>query len=374
MSAQVEPFETVIIGGGQVGLAAGYHLARRGMEHVILDAGERIGDPWRARWPSLRLYTQAKYDGLPGMRFPGRGSAFPSTNEMADYLDAYARRFQLPVRNGVHVDSLSRKGELYEVCAGERRFLARNVVVATGVMQVPAVPEFAAGLAPRITQLHSNDYRGPEQLQAGATLVVGASHSGGDIAWEVAHTHPTILAGRDTGQLPFSIESRRARLGMPVLTRVWKHVLTVDTPMGRKEKQEVRSHGAFLLRYRKADLEAAGVERVFSRVASMQGGLPVLDDGRVLDVANVIWCTGFRPDYSWIDLPLAYEGAYPAQYRGAVDGLPGLYFLGMLFLHAFSSMLVLGAGRDAKRVVDHIAARAQEQTSDTRERVLEAVA
>jgi putative flavoprotein involved in K+ transport len=161
---------------------------------------------------------------------------------------------------------------------------------------------------------------------------------------------------------------------MPVLTRVWKHVLTVDTPMGRKEKQEVRSHGAFLLRYRKADLEAAGVERVFSRVACMQRGLPVLDDGRVLDVANVIWCTGFRPDYSWIDLPLAYEGAYPAQYRGAVDGLPGLYFLGMLFLHAFSSMLVLGAGRDAKRVVDHIAARAQEQTSDTRERVLEAVA
>jgi putative flavoprotein involved in K+ transport len=239
---------------------------------------------------------------------------------------------------------------------------------------VPVVPQFAAKLAPRIRQLHSSDYRGPEQLQPGTTLVVGASHSGGDIAWEVARTHPTILAGRDTGQLPFSIESRRARLGMPVLTRVWKHVLTVDTPMGRKEKPEIRSHGAFLLRYRKTDLEAVGVERVFARVADSQEGLPALDDGRVLDVANVIWCTGFRPDYSWIDLPLEYEGAYPTQYRGAVDGFPGLYFLGMLFLHAFSSMLVLGAGRDAKRVVDHMAARAKEQPSGTGEPALEAVA
>ena len=373
MTTHAEQFETVIVGGGQVGLAAGYHLKRRGMEHVILDAGRRIGDPWRERWPSLRLYTPAKYDELPGMRFPGRRPEFPSTNQMADYLEAYAERFELPVRNGIRVDGLSASGERYVVSAGEQRFEADNVVVATGVMQVPVAPEFASELDSRIRQLHSNDYRGPEQLQPGATLVVGASHSGGDIAWEVAHTRPTILAGRDTGQLPFSVDSRRARIAAPLLKRVAKHVLTVDTPIGRKMKPLVRAHGAPLLRFRKADLEAVGVERFYGRVAGVQEGLPVLDDGRVLDVANVVWCTGFRSDYSWIDLPLEYEEGFPKQYRGAVDGFPGLYFLGMLFLHSFSSMLVLGAGREAKWIVEHIAARAG-VTAPARERAVAGVA
>jgi putative flavoprotein involved in K+ transport len=374
MSAQPEHFETVVVGGGQVGLAAGYHLKRRGMEHVILDAGERIGDPWRGRWPSLRLYTPAKYDELPGMRFPGRASAFPSTNEMADYLEAYAERFELPVRRGVHVGGLSRNGGRYELRAGERRFQADNVVVATGVMQVPVVPDFASELAPQITQLHSNDYRGPEQLQDGLVLVVGASHSGADIAYELAATHRVVLSGPDRGQLPFSVESRRARLGAPLLKQLATHVLTVDTPIGRKMKPEIRSHGAPLLRYRRADLEAVGVERVVVRVAGAQDGLPALEDGRVLDVANVIWCTGFRPDYAWIDLPIEYEGAYPKQYRGAVDGFPGLYFLGVLFLYAFTSMLVLGAGLEARWVVEHIAARAKEQLAGARERPFKAVA
>jgi putative flavoprotein involved in K+ transport len=350
----------VIIGGGQVGLATGYHLKRRGMEHVILDAGERIGDPWRGRWPSLRLYTPAKYDGLPGMRFPGRGFAFPSTNEMADYLEAYSERFELPVRTGVHVDSLSRQGELYEVRAGERRFRADNVVVASGVMQVPVVPQFASLLARRITQLHSNDYRGPEQLRPGRTLVVGASHSGGDIAWELARTHPTILAGRDTGQLPFSVESRRARLAAPVLKRLALHVLTVDTPIGRKMKPEIRSHGAPLLRYRKADLEAAGVERVLARVAGVQDGLPVLEGGRVLDVANVIWCTGFHPGHSWIDLPVFGSDGEPRHERGVVTSEPGLYFVGRHFIYSASSTMIHGVGRDAEHVVKTIATRTAE--------------
>lgn len=374
MNGQAEHFETVIVGGGQVGLAAGYHLRRRGMEHVILDGGGRTGDPWRGRWPSLHLYTPAKYDELPGLRFPGRRSAFPSTNEMADYLEAYAERFELPVRHGVHVDGLSRRDGRYELRAGERRFQADNVVVATGVMQVPVVPELAAELAPQITQLHSSDYRGPEQLQDGPVLVVGASHSGADIAYELAASHRVVLSGPDRGQLPFSVESRRARVGAPVLKRLATHVLTVDTPIGRKMKPEIRMHGAPLLRYRRTDLEAAGVERVLARVAEVRDGLPALEDGRVLDAANVVWCTGFRPDYSWIDLPLEYEGAYPKQYRGAVDGFPGLYFLGMLFLHAFTSMLVLGAGREAKWVVEHIAARAEQQPAGVGKPPLEAVA
>lgn len=354
-----ERFETVIIGGGQAGLATGYHLKRRARDFVILDGGERLGDPWRQRWPSLRLYSPARYDGLPGLAFPAPRHSSPSTHEMADYLEGYASRFELPVRSGVHVDGLSRAGERYVVTAGDRVFEADNVVVATGVMQQPVVPEFAAELEPRVTQLHSLDYRSPAQLREGGVLVVGAAHSGSDIAFEVSATHETILCGPDTGEIPVPLESRRMRATWPVMKFLATRVLTVDTPMGRKMRSKIRAHGGPLLRYKPADLAAAGVERIVARMTGVQEGRPVLADGRVLDVENVIWCTGFRPDYSWIDLPLEYEDGYPRQYRGAAASHPGLYFVGMLFLHSFSSMLILGAGRDAKRVAEQIASHAR---------------
>jgi putative flavoprotein involved in K+ transport len=356
---QAERFETVIIGGGQAGLAAGYHLTRRGRPCVILDGSERVGDSWRQRWPSLRLYSPARYDALPGLRFPGPRNAFPTGNEMADYLEAYAQRFDLPVRLGVDADGLSRDGDQYVVTAGEARFEADNVVVATGVFQEPFVPDFAGLLDPSIRQLHSNDYRRPAQLQDGRVLVVGAAHSGGDIAFEVARAgFATVLSGRDTGQIPVPLESRRMRMTWPVLRFLWTRVVTVNTPIGRKLRPKIRAHGGPLLRVKAADLEAAGVERVFARTVGVQSGLPVLDDGRVLEVANVIWCTGFRPDYSWIDIPILGEDGYPEQTRGAVESSPGLYFVGLPFLHSFSSMLILGAVRDAERVVEHIVSRA----------------
>ena len=360
-----EQFETVIVGGGQAGLAAGYHLTSRDRSCVILDASERVGDSWRKRWPTLRLYSPAVHDGLPGMEFPAPRHSFPIAHEFADYLEAYAEHFDLPVRSGVHVDGLSRDGERYVVTAGERRYEADNVVVATGVMQEPYTPAFAGDLDPGIVQLHSNDYRSPAQLQEGPVLVVGAAHSGGDIAFEAVREHETILAGRDTGQLPFSVESRRARMALPLMRFLATRVLTVDTPIGRKMRPKIRAHGGPLLRVRRADLAAAGVERVLSRVAGVQDGLPVLDDGRVLDVANVVWCTGFRPDYSWIDLPVEYEDGYPVQYRGAAESCPGLYFVGMLFLHSFSSMLILGASRDAERIAEQIASRPSRVSDDS---------
>jgi putative flavoprotein involved in K+ transport len=361
MSDRAEQFQTVIIGGGQGGLAAGYYLKRQGQRFVILDAGERVGDSWRGRWPSLRLYSPAQLDGLPGMPFPAPRHSWPTTNEFADFLEAYAKRFDLPVRTRVQVDRLFKNGDGYVVTAGEQRFAADNIVVATGVMQLPVVPEFAAELDPRITQLHSFDYRGPEQLQKGPVLLIGAAHSGSDIAFEVSSEHETILVGRDTGKIPVPLGSRRMRLAWPVMKFMATRVLTVDTPIGRKLRPKIRAHGGPALRYKTPDLLAVGVERVFARLAGVQDGLPVLDDGRVLDVPNIIWCTGFRPDYSWIDLPLQYEeGGYPRQYRGAAASLPGLYFVGMLFLHSFSSMLIVGAGRDAKRVAKQIAARSKE--------------
>ena len=353
-----EHFETMIIGGGQAGLAAGYHLTRRGRPCLILDANERVGDSWRKRWPSLRLYSPARYDGLPGMRFPAPRHSFPTGNDMANYLEAYARRFELPVRNGVIVDGLSKDGDRYVATAGDRRFVAENVVVATGVMQSPVIPSFAAELDPGIRQLHSSDYRSPGQLQEGAVLVVGASHSGADIAFEVAGAnHQTLLSGRDTGQIPFRIESRSARLIWPVLRFLATRILTSSTPLGRKVGPELRSHGGPLLRVKSADLQAAGVERVVGRVVGVERGLPMLEDGRVVEVSNVVWCTGFENDFDWIRLPVVGDDGYPNQRRGIVLSAPGLYFVGLVFLHSFSSMLILGAGRDAGYVAKHIVSK-----------------
>jgi putative flavoprotein involved in K+ transport len=371
MAAQrTERVETIVVGGGQAGLAVGFHLARRNRPFVILDSSEHVGDAWRKRWPSLRLYSPALVDGLPGMRFPAPSYAYPTGLEMAEYLETYVKRFALPVANGVRVETLDRDDGGYVVSAGERRFEADNVVVATGVFQHehPVVPGFADALDPAIAQLHSADYRGPEQLRDGPVLVVGAAHSGGDIAYELAKAgFPTLLSGRDTGQFPLNIESRFAPLVFPLMRFAATRLLTASTPLGRKARPHIRAHGGPLLRVKKANLEAAGVERVYERTTGVVDGRPQLAEGRVVDVANVVWCTGFRNDYSWIRFALPEDDdGYPAQTRGAVTSSPGLYFAGLPFLHSFSSMLILGAGRDGERVASQIAAGARSREKSAR--------
>jgi putative flavoprotein involved in K+ transport len=367
-----QQYGTVVIGGGQAGLSVGYHLRQQGRSFVILDAGERLGDSWRARWDSLRLYSPARRDGLPGMRFPAQATSYPTKDEMADYLEDYASSFELPVRSGIAVDGLAKEGGRYVATAGDLQFEADNVVVATGVFQRPYVPDFAGELDPDITQLHSSDYRTLSQLQDGPVLVVGASHSGSDIAFEAASRHQVILSGTDTGQLPAPIESRRGRMLFRGLFFAGTYILTADTPFGRKVRPHIRHGGGPLLRYRRKDLRAAGVERALARTVGVQDGQPVLDDGRVLEVANVVWCTGFRPDYSWIRFPFEVgEDGYPVQYRGVVSSSPGLYVVGLPFLHSFASMLIGGAGRDAERVVRHIVTeRAAEQDARLERRTL----
>jgi len=349
-----ERVDTVIIGGGQAGLATGRELARRGGSFVILDASERIGDAWRTRWDSLRLFTPAKYDGLPGWRFPAPGWSFPTKDEMADYLEAYAARFELPVRTGVRVDRLSRDGERFVVTAGPRRFEADQVVVASGAHRQPRVPGFASGLDPRIVQLHSSEYRAPSQLREGGVLVVGAGNSGAEIARELARTRSTLLAGKPVGEIPVRHGSRAARLVLPVIRFIGQHVLTVRTPMGRKAGPKLAFGATPLIRVKSKDLAAAGVERV-PRVVGVQDGLPVLEDGRVLEVTSVVWATGFSQDYSWIDLPAFGEDGRPAHERGVAASMPGLYFVGLLFQYSVTSDVLPGVGRDAKRIAKHIA-------------------
>jgi putative flavoprotein involved in K+ transport len=354
--------QTLILGGGQAGLAVGYYLARRDIPFLILDANKRIGDSWRRRWDSLRLFTPARYNALPGLAFPGSARVFSTKDEVADYLAAYAARFELPLRTGIRVDRLSRNGTAFVVDAGNRRFEADNVIVAMGSDQVPRIPAFADQLDPGIVQLHAGEYRNPAQLQEGCVLVVGAGNSGGEIAIEVVKQHATWLAGKESGHVPFRIEGAPARfVFLPLLFRVIGHrVLTVRTPIGRRMRPRLLSHGAPLVRIKPKDIVAAGIKRV-PRVIGAQGGLPLLEDGRVLDAANIIWCTGYRPDFSWIDLPVFGEEDEPIEpihSRGIVPYEPGLYFVGLFFLYAMSSGFLPGVGRDAERVVKHIAARA----------------
>lgn len=357
----VERHEVVVIGAGQAGLAAGYHLARRGIEFVILEASARVGDVWRERYDSLLLYSPARYDALPGHRFPLGRHAFPTGAQMGDYLEAYVAHHRLPVRTAVGVDSLraaSDAGGGYLITAGPRTYVANQVIVATGAFQRPRIPEFAAQLDPHIRQLHSSDYRNPGQLADGSVLVVGVSHSGADLAYEIAAAgHRTILSGRDHGQLPFAVDSRRGVLAWPIMRFVAWNLLTLSTPIGRKMAPQVRRGGGPLLRIRRRDLERAGVERFEARTTGVSDGRPMLADGTVLDVANVVWCTGFRPDFRWIDLPVIGEDGWPKESRGVVDSSPGLYFLGIPFLYSFTSMLVIGAGRDAGYAVEQIARR-----------------
>jgi putative flavoprotein involved in K+ transport len=352
-----ERVETVVIGAGQAGLATGYHLALRGRQFVILDANQRIGDAWRTRWDSLRLFTPARYNGLPGWPFPAPAWSYPTKDEVADYLEAYAARFELPVRTGVRVDRLSREADRYVVAAGERRFQADQVVVASGAYQRPRIPTFAPELDPGIVQLHSSRYRDPSQLQEGGALVVGAANSGTEIALEVSGDHQTWLSGRHPGQEPFGTGSRKDRLVLPVVWFMASHVLTVRTPMGRTVRQKFHGRGIPLARANRERLDrATGIQRV-PRTTGVRGGLPVLDDGRVLEVANVVWCTGFVPDFGWIDLPVFDQDGAPRHDRGIVGAEPGLYFVGLLFLYALSSPLVGGVGRDAEHIAEHIASR-----------------
>ena len=230
-----ERVETLVIGGGQAGLAMGYQLSRRSLPYTIVDANDRIGDAWRNRWDSFRLFTPNRLNHLPGMAFPGYHWGFPSKNEMADYLDAYARRFGIPVETGVRVERLTREGGRFVAIAGDRRLEADNVVIAMSSWQRPRVPGFASELDPRIVQLHVAEYKNPGQLQDGDVLVVGAGNSGAEIAIEVARTHKVVLSGPSTGAIPFRPESVAGRVLMPFIGRVVFHQGAHDRHPDRQE-------------------------------------------------------------------------------------------------------------------------------------------
>lgn len=348
-----ESFQTIIIGGGQAGLAAGYFLAQRGNSFAILDENKRTGEAWRSRWDCLRLFTPSKYNSLPGKLFPKPDFYFPTKDEVADYLEEYAVQFRLPVRHEVKVEALSCNGQGYRIVTGAGGFHARNVIVATGPYQKPYTPTFAQELDPAILQVHSSAYCNPQQIPLQNVLVVGAGNSGAEISLELARAGKQVwLAGRDVGRIPAD------RLGKAFGGRLYwwfiSRVLSVNTPIGRKLKSNVLYHGAPLIRASRQEVVDAGVESV-PRVSGVLSGKPQLEDGCSLPAEGVIWATGFRPDYKWIDLPVFDEHGYPLHRRGIVQEAPGLYFVGLHFQTALSSALLGGVGAEAGYIVKRIA-------------------
>jgi putative flavoprotein involved in K+ transport len=352
--AGTERRDVVVVGGGQAGLAASYHLRRLEIDHVILDAGSRAGESWRSRWDSLRLFTPARYDGLPGLPFPAPPGSFPSKDEMADYLEAYAERFRLPLRLHARVEGLTAGRGGYLVRTDRGSIEASHVIVATGACQSWRTPALAAELDASIRQLHAGEYRGPAQLENGPVLVVGAGNSGAEIAIELALAgHETCLSGPSTGRVPPVAYAFGGRVFWFAANRI----LSVRTPVGRRVQPKFMARGGPLIRLTPRDVEAAGVRRA-PRVTGVRDGRAVLEDGRIADVRNVVWCTGFGQDFSWIDLP-AFDGR-PVHDSGVVRSQPGLYFLGLPFLTKLASAFIGGVGADAEHVVRTLAGRLTE--------------
>ncbi|MEW1822827.1 NAD(P)/FAD-dependent oxidoreductase [Arthrobacter sp. NPDC080031] len=349
----IEPVDTMVIGAGQAGLATGFHLKKRGQAFLILDSQARIGDVWRNRWDSLRLFTPAQHDALPGQPFPAARGSFPAKDDMANYLEDYAKNWELPVRHGVQVTGVEREDGKFKVESSTGSFLAKNVVVATGANARPRIPAEAGALDPAIRQLHGAEYSNPDAIPPGDVLVVGSGTSGVEIAVELASSHRTYIAGTP----PFHVPGPVLRYAGGLWWFMIHHALTRSTPMGRKVATDFTQHGAPLIRTSVKELKVAGVTRL-PRLAGTRDGRPLLQDGRTLPVATVIWASGYQPDFGWIrGLPEDGHG-WPATSRGAVGQLPGLFFVGMPFQYGLTSGLVGGVGRDAEHVAGLIASRA----------------
>jgi putative flavoprotein involved in K+ transport len=334
-----ERFDVVVIGAGQAGLAIGYFLARAGRRFLIVDEADSIAAAWRVRWDSLTLFTPRRYDSLPGLAFAGEPDGYPRRDEVIAYLEQYAAAFELPVELKSAVRSLDADGGRFLVALEDRQIEADQVVVATGPFQVPRVPALADELAPDVFQTHSTGYRRPSDVPEGTVLVVGGGNTGFQIAKELAATHPVHLAvGSRQTPLP------QAFLGRDLfwwLTKTRLLKKTIESRLGRRLRDRDTLIGSS-----PRQLKRHGVE-LKPRAVAASGRTVSFADGSELDVDAVIWATGYRPDHSWIKLPIANANGRLPHRRGVTDA-PGLYFLGLSWQHTRGSALLGWVKHDAR--------------------------
>jgi putative flavoprotein involved in K+ transport len=342
----MEHHEVIVVGGGQAGLALGYHLALQDRRFAILDAGEAPAAAWRARWDSLTLFTPARYDGLPGREFPGDPDHYPGRDEVVEYLTGYARDFELPVELGTRVCSVRASGGAYQVETTDRSYEADQVVIATGPFQTPRVPAMAQALAAEVHQLHSADYRRPADIGGGPVLVVGGGNTGFQIAHELAATHEVHLAigsrqtplpQRPFGRDLFTVLTATGLMGKSVDTRLGRRLSGRDALVGSSPRA-IRRRGV----------------RVRPRAVGAAGPLVTFADDSTLGPRTVIWATGFSLDHSFVDAPVFREDGTVVHTRGAT-ALPGLHFLGLPWMHTRGSALLGFVKDDAEHVAGRVA-------------------
>jgi putative flavoprotein involved in K+ transport len=340
--------DVVVVGGSQAGLAMAWHLARHGRRFVVLEAGPEVGHVWRSRWDSLKLFTPAQYDALPGMAFPAPADTYPTKDPVADYLQAYAAAFDLPVRLNAKATELSRLDDgSFEVRTADATYQTRQVVVATGPFQVPFVPPPAAKLDASVTQLHSAGYRNPQALPDGPVLVVGGGNSGFQIAEELAATRQVDLS--IATKYPMLPQRRAGRDLFWWLTRLGLMRVTVDSRVGRRA-----SRREFVIGTNRRRVERAGV-RLRPRLVDAEGRTVRFADHSLLeDVGVVVWATGYRSDYAWIQVPGVVREGHVVHRRGVTE-VPGLYFLGLSWQHTRGSALLGFVNDDAAYLADRIA-------------------
>lgn len=340
----LERAQVVVVGGGQAGLAAGYYLSQTDTRFAILDARTQGGESWRERWDSLELFTPARYSSLPGLPFPGDPDRYPGKDEVANYLETYASKFQLPVRHDARVTSLARTDAGYRLATESGELEADQVIVATGAYQQPHTPPIADRLSDEVTQLHSAEYLNAEQAPAGVVLVVGSANSGVQIARELSGTHRVYLSrGTKLPSMPRRVLGQSLHwwgdhLGLIVapLDSLRGRTQRGDLIIGTSPRQLARRHGVELL----------------ARTAAVDGRTVRFADDRAIEVGTVVWATGFRPDYSWIHAPVLDEHGAPRHRRGVTDS-PGLYFLGMHDQYSRGSSLLHWVRHDAEYIVQH---------------------
>lgn len=338
--------DVVVIGAGQAGLAIGRTLKQAGVEFVILDAAAELGASWTRRWDSLRLFTSARYCSLPGLPFPGDPDRYPARDEVPAYFRTYAATFDLPIHLGTPVVSVQRAGDVFTVTTPDARITARQVVAAVGAFQTPVIPGCSHRLPSSVMQLHSHDYRNPGQIPAGKVAVVGSANSGLQIATELSRSHDVVVCrGRRQPRLPQRILGRDAFwwLSKSGILR-----LPTNTPLARRLAMPDPIVGT------KLDELARNVSFV-ERVVDVADGQLVTADGKRIDASTVLWATGYRNDWSWVDAGLLDADGQPVHDAGI--GASGLHFVGLYRMRNRGSALLGFVGRDAERVGAAVARR-----------------
>jgi len=338
---------TIVIGGSQSGLAIGYYLKKAGEDFLILDASQNVGQTWSNRWDSLKLFSPPSFNKLPGWSFPLTKGGPDTKDEMAQYLGQYAKKFDLPVRNSTRVMSVSKSGSDFTIKTANGDLTTHRVIIATGAHHFQHIPSFATDLSRDIFQVHSDDYRCPGSLPPGDVLVVGSAISGMQIALETARSRKTLIAGQPTFLIPRGLSQISEKLDWWLL----QNIVTIKTPMGRKARPRFIK-GGVVFHYLDQEMKRSDIGHV-KRITGTKDGLPMQENGQTITTPNIIWCTGHRPDFSWIKDCVRDEAGWPVTERG-VSSLDGLFFLGMPFQYGLTSSLIAGIGRDAEFISNKV--------------------